>query len=138
MKRDWDLLRQQMTEIEEGRNVFANVPQRVVHTRDMSWEEFEAQDAEQRAIEGRIAGHLELLIRSGYVDGVTVMQSTDNRFSYALHGPRLTMAGHDLLDTMRSATIWNSIKAMAKKKGVELTFDVIKVLAGAAVKHALG
>lgn len=139
MKRDWDLLRKQLTDIEDGRDVFAEIPKRVSRTSDMSlsWDEYDIRVAEQKEAEARIAGHLELLIQNGYVDGLTVVRGVDSGFSYAAHGPRLTMAGHDLLDTMRSATIWESIKSMAKKKGIELTFDAIKALAGAALKQAL-
>jgi hypothetical protein len=39
---------------------------------------------------------------------------------------------------MRSATIWESIKSTARTKGIELTFDAIKALAGYALKQALG
>ncbi|MTW13424.1 DUF2513 domain-containing protein [Pseudoduganella eburnea] len=138
MKRDWDLLRKQLTDIEEGRDVFADVPKRLNRPNDMSWAEFDIKVAEQQNAEARIFGHLELLIQKRYIDGLSVVRGADNRFSYAVHGPRLTMDGHDLLDTMRSATIWESIKTTAKKKGVELTFEAIKVLAGAALKHALG
>ena len=92
---------------------------------------------EHRAVEERIAGHLELLINSGYVDGITVLRGADNHFSYGLHAPRLTMAGHDLLDTMRSSSVWQTIKATAQKKGIELTFDAIKALSGLALKHVL-
>jgi len=92
----------------------------------------------QRTVEERIAGHLELLIDSGYVEGLQVLRGADGHFSYGQPAPRLTMAGHDLLDTMRSATIWESIKQTARTKGIELTFDAIKALAGYAMKHALG
>lgn len=138
MKRDWDFLREQLTGIEEGRNVLADIPETVQWTDDIEWEEFERRSSEQRAIEQRIAGHLELLIDSGYVEGLTVLRGIDGHFSYSIHVPRLTMSGHDLLDTMRSATIWNSVKSTAKNKGIELTFEVIKALATSAVKHALG
>jgi len=47
------------------------------------------------------------------------------------------MAGHDLLDTMRSTRIWEKIKATAKTKGIELTFDAIKALGAFALKSAL-
>lgn len=36
------------------------------------------------------------------------------------------MEGHDLLETIRTDTIWNKIKNISKDKGVELTFDTIK------------
>lgn len=137
MKRDWDFLRQQMTDIEEGRDVLAEIPNLPKWTDDLSWEEYDSLVREHRAVEERIAGHLELLINSGYVDGITVLRGADNHFSYGLHAPRLTMAGHDLLDTMRSSSVWQTIKATAQKKGIELTFDAIKALSGLALKHVL-
>jgi hypothetical protein len=47
------------------------------------------------------------------------------------------MAGHDLLDTMRSTTIWEKIKVTGKSKGIELTFDTIKAMAAVALKNLL-
>lgn len=138
MKRDWDLLRKQLSDIEEGRDVLADIPEELRWTSDIEWEDFERKANEQKEIEARLAGHLELLIKSGDVEGLTVVRGADNHFSYRLSAPRLTMTGHDLLDTMRSATIWESVKSTAKKKGIELTFDAIKLLAIAALKHALG
>ena len=38
----------------------------------------------------------------------------------------MTYTGHDLLDTMRSDTVWSNIKKVAKSRGLELTFDVVK------------
>lgn len=137
MKRDWDFLRQQMTDIEEGRDVLAEIPDSPKWADDLAWEEYDRLAREQRAIEERIAGHLELLIDSGYIDGITVLRGADNHFSYGVHAPRLTMAGHDLLDTIRSSSVWETIKATAQKKGIELTFDAIKALSGLALKHVL-
>jgi hypothetical protein len=138
MKRDWDLLRKQLTDIEEGRDVLAGIPDAPKWANDLTWEAYDALAKEQRAVEELIAGHLELLIDSGYVEGLQVLRGADNHFAYGLSAPRLTMAGHDLLDTMRSPKIWESIKSTARTKGIELTFDAIKALAGYALKHALG
>lgn len=138
MKRDWDLLRKQLTDIEEGRDVLADIPDAPKWTDDLTWEAYDDLAKDQRAIEERIAGHLELLIDNGYVEGLQVLRGADNHFAYGPSAPRLTMAGHDLLDTMRSTTIWESIKSTARTKGIELTFDAIKALAGYALKHALG
>lgn len=138
MKRDWDLLRKQLTDIEAGHDVLADIPDAPKWTDDLTWEAYDDLAKGQRAAEERIAGHLELLIDSGYVEGLKVLRGADNHFSYGVSAPRLTMAGHDLLDTMRSATIWESIKSTARTKGIELTFDAIKALAGYALKHALG
>jgi hypothetical protein len=118
--------------------VLANIPDAPKWTDDLTWEAYEQVAKEQRSVEVCIAGHLELLIDSGYVEGLRVVRGADGHFSYGRSAPRLTMAGHDLLDTMRSATIWETIKQNARDKGIELTFDAIKALAGYALKHALG
>ena len=96
---------------------------------------YEQQTKEFNAAVGRIAGHLEMLIENKYIDGLQVSRGCDGRFSYGVASPRLTMAGHDLLDTMRSSTIWATIKSTAKKKGIELTFEAIKALGSAALKQ---
>lgn len=133
MKRDWDLIRKQLTDIEEENDLFSDIPAEPIW-KDQEWGTYEKELKEFRAIEGRLFGHLELLINAGYIDGIQVVRSADGLFSYGLHSPRLTMAGHDLLDTMRSATIWEKIKTTAKAKGIELTFDAIKALGAFALK----
>lgn len=138
MKRDWDLLRNQLTDIESGNDVLADIPDAPKWTDDLTWEAYDQIAKEQRVTEERIAGHLELLIDNGYVEGLQVLRGADGHLAYGRSAPRLTMAGHDLLDTMRSARIWESIKQTARTKGIELTFDAIKALAVYALKHALG
>lgn len=137
MKRDWDLLRKQLTDIEEEKAVLAGIPDEPKWL-DQPWDEYERQLKEFNAIEARIAGHLEMLIDNGYVEGIQVLRGADGHFSYGLASPRLTMSGHDLLDTMRSSQIWESIKSTAKKKGIELTFDAVKSLGILALKQLLG
>jgi Hypothetical protein (DUF2513) len=137
MKRDWDLLRKQLTNIEEGNDVLAEIPHEPKWTDDLTQQGYEHVVKEYKELEERIAGHLELIIDSGYVEGVTVSRGADNFISFGIHAPRLTMAGHDLLDTMRSATVWEKVKSTARKKGIELTFDAIKSLAGVVIKQML-
>ena len=133
MKRDWDLIRKQLTDVEEENDLFSEIPPEP-KWQDQDWNLYEKQFKEYQAIEGRIFGHLELLIDAGYIDGMQIVRSTDGRFGYGIHSPRLTMEGHDLLDTMRSTTIWEKIKTTAKSKGIELTFDAIKALGAFALK----
>ena len=141
MKRDWDLLREQMLAIEEELDfkttVLAGAPEAPIWRNDQSEADFIKVKNEYEQQEARIFGHLEMLIDNGYIEGVTVHR-TYNSFSYGLYQPRLTMAGHDLLDTMRSKPIWEKVKAIAKTKGLELTMDTIKGLAGLALKSVLG
>lgn len=136
MKRDWDLIRKLLTDIEEDRDVLAEIPPEP-RLADLSWDEYEQQAKEFSAAERRISGHLELLIDNNFIEGLHVSR-TSGRFSYSLADPRLTMAGHDLLDTMRSSTVWGSIKSIAKQKGIELTFDGIKMLGTVALKQVIG
>lgn len=133
MKRDWDLIRKQLTDVEEENDLFSDVPLEPTWT-DQSWDVYEEQLKKYRTIENRIFGHFELLVNNGYIDGLQIIRSADGLFHYGLHSPRLTMAGHDLLDTMRSTTVWEKIKTTAKTKGIELTFDAIKTLGAFALK----
>ncbi|MEW5903224.1 MAG: YjcQ family protein [Pseudomonadota bacterium] len=135
MKRDWDLIRKQLTAVEEENDLFSDIPPKP-KWQDQDWETYEKQSKEYQTIKGRICEHLELLIDAGYVEGVQIIRSVDGQFSYGIHSPRLTMAGHDLLDTMKSTTIWEKIKTTAKTKGIELTFDAIKALGALALKSA--
>lgn len=136
MKRDWDLVRKQLTDIEEENDLFSEIPSQPVFL-EQGWDTYESQLKDHRVIENRIFGHFELLVNNGYIDGLEIIRSADGLFSYGLHAPRLTMLGHDLLDTIRSTTIWEKIKATAKTKGIELTFDAIKALGVFALKSAL-
>jgi len=136
MKRDWDLIRKQLTDVEEENDLFSEIPQEPVCT-DQGWEVYEKQLKECRAIESRILGHYELLINNAYIDGLQVSRSLNGSFICSRNSPRLTMTGHDLLDTMRSTTIWEKIKTTAKTKGIELTFDAIKALGALALKSVL-
>lgn len=139
MKRDWDLIRKQLTDIEEDKDVLADLPPKPPKWED---DELEADFMERlhahEAIEERILGHLELLTESGYVDGLRVTRGASGHFMVSRSKPRLTMEGHDLLDTMRSATVWNTIKDTAQKKGIELSFEAIKALGAFALKQVLG
>jgi hypothetical protein len=88
-----------------------------------------ADDAERSRVE-----HALLLWRSGYIDAVDATTFS----GAAIIGPSLTWQGHDLLDTIRSKPVWERIKATAKAKGLELTFDTVKTVSKIAVEQILG
>ena len=136
MKRDWDLIRKQLTDIEEENDLFSDIPAEPA-LGEQGVDIYEKQLKKQKAIEDIIYGHFELLINNGYIGGMS-MSRTSCGFAYGLDSPRLTMDGHDLLDTMRSTSVWERTKTIAKTKGVELTFDAIKALSALALKSALG
>lgn len=141
MKRDWDLLREQLLAVEEDRDfrtvVLAAVPEAPTWQDGQSEADFSKFMAEHQKIEARILSHLEMLVANGYLEGVKIWRLNSN-FGYSLAHPRLTMAGHELLDTMRSKPVWEKIKSLAETKGLELTLDTIKGMAGLAVKSVLG
>jgi len=112
MKRDWDVVRRVLTEIEEGDR----------HTLQYH----ENKDA-------AVTAHAFLLLDAGYITAVNAT-TLDGR---ALISPELTWAGHELLDTIRSKTVWERIKQLAKEKGIELTFDSVKLLAAKALEMTL-
>jgi hypothetical protein len=55
---------------------------------------------------------------------------------------RLTWEGHEFLDGIRSNSVWERTKKSFREKGVEMTFDLVKVVAKeaavAVMKGALG
>lgn len=62
----------------------------------------------------------------------------DGHTSFGLSSPRLTMTGHDLLDTMRSKPVWEKVKETAQSKGIELTFEAVKMRGTWALKQVIG
>jgi len=104
----------------------------------MTEEQFVAAMSEYRKAEERILGHLQLLTENGYIAGIRISQGASGDYACSYSHPRLTMAGHDLLDTMRSKTLWEKVKSTAKEKSVELTLDAVKVFAASALKGLAG
>lgn len=112
MKRDWDVIRQVLSEVESG------------DRHKLQFHESKDPMATEHAF---------LLFDAGYIKAVNAT-TFDGR---ALINPELTWEGHDLLDTIRSKSVWERIKQLAKEKGVELTFDSVKLLAAKALEMTL-
>lgn len=111
MKRDWDLIREVLLEIEALDT----------HTRD---EKEYAVSRGQPAESDAKAEHAFMLRDGGYITGI----NADSDDGPVLRAPQLTRAGLELLDTMRSKPVWERIRALAAEKGVELTLDAVKAL----------
>ncbi|SOD25319.1 Hypothetical protein SAMN05518800_1849 [Variovorax sp. YR752] len=142
MKRDWDLIRDQLLAIEQDEDfmkspILGGSPDAPKWADDQAEAEYVTALTEHRKTQERVFGHLEMLVDNGYIDGLKIRRGSGG-FGCTLMHPRLTMAGHDLLDTMRSEPLWDKIKSTAKTKSIELTFDTIKGLAGFALKSLLG
>jgi hypothetical protein len=92
------------------------------------------------AVEGHdprtVSEHVRMLIAAGLLDGAMydVMGDEPTEFSV----DRLTWDGHEYLDSVQNDTVWASVKASAKEKGLTLSFDVAKALALAKMRVLLG
>jgi hypothetical protein len=113
MKRDWDLIREVLIEVEALSDT-QRVP--FQYGTDPN-----ADDAAKLR-----ASHAALLLDQGYLTGKKIQFQERTWPMVAM--PNLSWQGHDLLDTLRSKPVWDRIKTTAKEKGIELTFDAIKAL----------
>jgi hypothetical protein len=113
VKRDWDVIREVLLEIEADTdgNVTYGESTRPIKT-----------------------AHAFLLYKAGYIEGIDVTTQDGP----AMLSPELTWAGHELLDTIRSQPVWEKIKSTAREKGIELTFDAVIALSKKALELIIG
>lgn len=114
MKRDWEIIRQVLIAIEEDR-----------------FDEY-LDNAENQKI---VIGNTVLLINANFIDG-NILSNLDT--DEDVHVKCLTWQGHELLDTIRSKPVWDKIKSTALDKGLELTFDTVKLLGAKALALIVG
>lgn len=111
MKRNWDIIRDILIRLEEK--------SAEVHALRLS--DF---PPERRA---EISYHIELLIEAGLIHGQmskTIGPEVDDFIAI-----RLTWEGHELLDAIKSDTVWNKTKDTFISKGISMTFDLVKSMA---------
>ena len=123
MKRDWDVVRDLLTQLEE-------LPNRD-HYVSLGNFQFSDKDAAYT-----ISYHMELLIEAGLVEGK--MRPVLGGGPINFTASRLTWAGHEFLDAIRSDTVWNKTKETFETKGLDMTFETIKAVAAAAMTTMLG
>lgn len=110
MERNWELVRKVLLKLEE----------QATSTGHLTPDSIDGYDADL------VSYHMELM------DGAGLIRA---RCSKAMNRPTscvglsLTWEGHELLDRIRTDSMWNRIKGMAREKGVDLSVDVIKLAA---------
>lgn len=119
MKRDWDVIREVLIEVE---GLDGPARDRKIYGLGDGYASEDASKSE----------HALLLWKAGFLAGIDASTNSGP----ALISPDLTWEGHELLDTLRSNSVWERIKATARDKGIELTFDAVKLL-GKSVLEAL-
>lgn len=119
MKRDWDLIREVLIEV-EGLDAHND-------RKDYAIKHGTRRDTDAKAEQAL------LLYKAGFIDGsdLTTMDGP------AIAARELTWEGHDLLQTMQSKPVWDRIKNIAQDKGLELTFDTVKALGKVALSRIL-
>lgn len=120
MKRDWDVIREVLIEVEalsdQERNTFGYG----------LGDEHAGEDPAK-------SEHALLLWKAGFIEAI----DAGTMAGPAILSPDLTWQGHELLDTLRSKPVWERIKSTAKEKGLELTFDVVKGLGKLALDYVM-
>ena len=117
MKRDLDLVRQIMLQIEA-----------LPPTPPVQYRIGEVEDAV-------LLKHLEMLIAAGLVNG-KISQSHGSRGDViTISG--LTWEGHEWIEMVRSQTVWNETKSILLERGA-LTYELTKAVADRLLRSRLG
>lgn len=115
MKRDMDLIRQLLIEMESR-----------------------SCGRQSVALEGRteeeVSYHVKLLAEAGLIEAA----NASTRAGLNWIPVSLTWDGHEFLDAARDDTRWNSAKATVKEKAGAVTFEVLKQVLVSLVRRAVG
>ena len=111
MKRNWDTIREILTRLEGLPDTNATLRLSDFPT-DLAFE---------------YSYHTELLMEAGLVEGQ--MSRTLGGGPTDFFAQRLTWAGHEFLDSIRSDTVWAKTKKTFASKGIDMTFDLVKSVA---------
>ncbi|MCY1706411.1 DUF2513 domain-containing protein [Pannonibacter sp. SL95] len=122
MKRDMDLIRKLLLDIESGTCTFelrADDVSRALMIDELGMDQDEVD---------RMEHHLQLLSDQGWVE----FDSTDGVWIVG----RITWAGHDFIDTVRDDEIWALTKSgVSKARG--FTFDLVAALAKGLLRNKI-
>jgi len=117
MKRDWELIKEILTAIEENKV-------------RIHWEQL---DKDKQKI---VLMHYDLLQESNLIINYKLQSDMDDDGKITYHpnyiiqdvdspAIRMTMKGFDMLEVLRDQTLWNKILSKAKNLGVKLTYEYI-------------
>ena len=114
MKRDWNLIREILLEVEE-------------------LEPTHALDLGQELDPVKVTHQL-LLIDSGFLSAKVEFAEGGKEYGL-IYG--MTWDGYELLSSIRDDSIWSKVKDRLTKVGGQVTIEVLKVLASTIVKQTL-
>lgn len=118
MKRDMDLVRLILLEIEEEYQSTALI--------NLSVDGYDLET---------VAYHCKIMYQAGLIDHYQAEYAGDGLYMFAVGS--LTWEGHDYLDKVRDDSLWGKTKDAITKKGLPLVFDTIKAVANAFISAAV-
>jgi len=117
MKRDMDLIREVLLEIEK-KYVSTAIYNLKIEGYDMA----------------TIAYHCKILHEAGLISSYNANYTSDGIYSFVVGS--LTWEGNDYLDKVRDDSIWSKTKEVIIQKGIPLVFDTIKTISTAFITAA--
>ena len=109
MKKNWEIIREILLGLEA-----APTPNTYLNAEAIS--KYPVQE---------VAYNMRLLGQAGYIKTKILESSSGNGKIEAAIAMHLTNTGHELLDTIRSESVWAKITDTFKSKGIEMTFDLV-------------
>lgn len=116
MKRDMDLARRILFEIEK-------------HQEPNGWIPIKIENYRQE----EISYHIKLLSQAGLIEAKDMTDSG----GFDWKAKSLTWQGHEFLEAARNNTRWSNAKKFILEKGGNLTFDILKSVLTESIKSSL-
>ena len=117
MKRDMDLIRRILLEMEANQNPDGGMK---IEARGYS--------------DGQIAYHLKLLKEAGLIHAIDTTSFQGMSFIPL----NITWRGHEFIEATRNEGVWQKLKAELKDRGMSLPFQLIEALAVKIVAESMG
>ncbi len=122
MVRDWELMGEIFTAIEEER------------FEEMADEKREHSKTMKDKVFFDFMRHVEMLIDAGYLKGIEIGFS-GKQFYFTIDNPRITLSGYDFADAVKDKKLLNKTLELIEKSGLVATFETIKYFTPVAINH---
>lgn len=116
MKRNWDLVRKILLLLEE-------LPDTASCLSSNEVEGFHEDD---------VAYHIYMMKQAGLIEAVCNETLSEGMFCVA---KMLTWEGQEFLSKIRQQSAWNKVKGLIKNKGLDLSYEALKVALGAVITN---
>lgn len=120
MVKNWDIIREILFRLESS-----STPNVALNANDIPGHS-----------EQEVAYNMRLLNEAGYIKANIIESSSGDGLIAVALARRLTNPGHELLDAIRTESVWAKVKDTFKAKGIEMTFDLV-IAVGKKVMESL-